>query len=53
MCVMCRDFHDGGLLCEVGWVDCEAEGLDACLEEKVVSGIGIMRSGEREKLKVQ
>jgi hypothetical protein len=32
-----RDFHDVGLLCEVGWVDCEGEGVGACCEEGVVS----------------
>ena len=36
MCVIFRDFHDAGLLREVGWVDCGAKGVGARCEEDVV-----------------
>jgi hypothetical protein len=32
-----RGVYDTGLLCEVGWVDCEAEGAGACGEEDDVT----------------
>lgn len=31
-----RHFHDAGLLCEAGWVDCEAKWVSAGFEEGVV-----------------
>lgn len=35
-------FHDGGLLCAVGWVDCAGEGVDACEQERVVDMRGVI-----------